>query len=45
MAPYRATHGGAPWLTANLTLASLGAMDNDMAELARRTSVSSWLFT
>ena len=45
MAPYRASHGGAPWLPTNLTLATLGGMDNDMAELARRTAVSSWLFT
>ncbi len=45
MQPYRQHHGGAPWLPVTLTLATLGGMDNDMAELARRTGVSSWLFT
>lgn len=43
--PYREQKGGAPWLPHNLTLAGLGALDADMADLARRSGVSSWLFT
>ena len=45
MQPYRDSKCGAPWLPVNLTLASLAAIDADMAELARRSGVSSWLFT
>lgn len=45
MLPYRDAKGGAPWLPHNLTLASLATLDADMSELARRTGVSSWLFT
>lgn len=45
MQPYRDHHQGAPWLPVTLSLATLSGLDNDMAELARRTGVSSWLFT
>ncbi len=45
MLPYREQKGGAPWMPHNLNLASLGTLDADMADLARRTGVSSWLFT
>ena len=45
MQPYRQHKDGAAWLPANLTLATLGTLDVEMAELARRSGVSSWLFT
>jgi hypothetical protein len=45
MQPYRAQRNGAPWLPQTLTLATLATLDLDMAELARRAGVSSWLFT
>lgn len=45
MLPYREHKNGAHWLPVNLTLATLGTLDVDMAELARRSGVSSWLFT
>ena len=45
MQPYRASKGTAPWLPPALTLAALGTLDADMADLARRAGVSSWLFT
>ena len=45
MQPYRLHRQGAPWLPVNLTLAALGTLDSDMTELARRSGVSSWLFT
>lgn len=45
MQPYRQEKNGAPWIPANLTLATLSTLDVDMAELARRSGVSSWLFT
>ena len=41
---WSATVGGAPWLPENLSLATLGALDAEMADLARRSGVSSWLF-
>lgn len=44
MQPYRQQKDGAPWLPENLSLATLGALDADMADLARRSGVSSWLF-
>jgi hypothetical protein len=44
MQPYRQQKNGAPWLAENLTLATLGMLDADMADLARRSGVSSWLF-
>ncbi len=45
MQPYRQQKDNAPWLPVSLTLASLATLDVDMAELARRAGVSSWLFT
>jgi hypothetical protein len=42
--PYRQQKGGAPWLPAHLTPAVLAQIDSDMAELARRAGVASWLF-
>ncbi len=45
MAPYREKRHGAPWMPETATLASLGALDVDLADLARRGGVSSWLFT
>ena len=45
MHPYRTAKGGAPWLPDPLTLAGLATIDADMADLARRGGVSSWLFT
>ncbi len=45
MAPYREEKGGAPWLPVEASLVSFAALDGDMADLARRGSVSSWLFT
>ncbi len=44
MQPYRQQMHGAPWLPQNLTLATLATLDADMADLARRSGVSSWLF-
>ena len=44
MQPYRQHKAGAPWLPETLTLASLAQIDADMAELARRAGVASWLF-
>lgn len=45
LAPYRRQAGGAPWLAELATPASLAVLDIDMAELARRGGVTSWLFT
>jgi hypothetical protein len=45
MQPYRLHRNGAPWMPVNLTLAALSTLDTDMSELARRSGVSSWLFT
>lgn len=45
MEPYRAKKGGAPWLPAELNHATLADLDADLADLARRAGVSSWLFT
>jgi hypothetical protein len=44
MQPYRLHKGGAPWLPTPLTAAALSQLDADMAELARRAGVASWLF-
>lgn len=45
MHPYRLAREGAPWMPETLNLATFGALDNSLAELARRGGVSSWLFT
>jgi hypothetical protein len=45
MAPYRQARGGAPWLPALASPSSFAVLDVDMADLARRGGVSSWLFT
>jgi hypothetical protein len=45
MEPYRAKKGGAPWLPIELNHATLADLDADLADLARRAGVSSWLFT
>lgn len=43
--PYRRHAGGAPWLADTASQATLAVLDVDMAELARRGGVTSWLFT
>lgn len=45
MEPYRRARNGAPWLPETLTQAALTTIDADMADLARRGGVTSWLFT
>jgi hypothetical protein len=45
MEPYRAKKSGAPWLARELTHSALADLDADLADLARRAGVSSWLFT
>jgi hypothetical protein len=45
MAPYRAAKAGAPWLVETMTPGALATLDADMADLARRGGVTSWLFT
>ncbi|HXF55023.1 MAG TPA: PcfJ domain-containing protein [Hyphomicrobiaceae bacterium] len=45
MEPYRDKKGGAPWLPVELTHPALCILDADLADLARRAGVSSWLFT
>jgi hypothetical protein len=45
MEPYRAKKSGAPWMPSELTHAALAELDADLADLARRAGVSSWLFT
>lgn len=44
-AAYRASQYGAPWLPERLDTDTLGALDADIAALARRAGVTSWLFT
>lgn len=43
--PYRAAKGGARWLVAKPSAEAFEALDSQMADLARRGGVSSWLFT
>jgi hypothetical protein len=45
MAPYRKTTGGARWLPEVPTQAVFDSLNAEMADLARRGGVSSWLFT
>ncbi|MFN3623809.1 MAG: hypothetical protein ACK4TP_07070 [Hyphomicrobium sp.] len=45
IAPYRKTADGAPWLPQNATQAVFDSLNAEMADLARRGGVSSWLFT
>ena len=45
MLPYRVAQRGAPWLPEIATAASFTALDQGIADLARRGGVSSWLFT
>lgn len=45
MHPYRAAKGGAPWMPASPTQSAFTVLDVDIADLARRGSVTSWLFT
>jgi hypothetical protein len=45
MAPYRKRAHGAPWLPQAATQAVFDALNAEMADLARRGGVSSWLFT
>ena len=45
MGPYRRRTGGAPWLAETATQAVFDAFNGEMADLARRGGVSSWLFT
>ena len=44
-AAYRAGKHGAPWLPEMLDTDTLAALDADIAALARRAGVTSWLFT
>jgi hypothetical protein len=45
MLPYRMKKRGAPWLPEIATHATFAALDQDIADLARRGGVTSWLFT
>ena len=45
MGPYRRRTGGAPWLAETATQSVFDAFNGEMADLARRGGVSSWLFT
>ncbi len=45
MGPYRRRTSGAPWLAETTTQAVFDAFNAEMADLARRGGVSSWLFT
>ncbi len=44
-AAYRASQYGAPWLPERLDTDTLATLDADIAALARRAGVTSWLFT
>ena len=43
--PYRDTKAGAPWFDDDATHLMFAGFDADLADLARRGGVSSWLFT
>jgi hypothetical protein len=45
MLAYRMRKRGAPWIPEAATNATFSVLDADMAELARRGGISSWLFT
>lgn len=45
MAPYREARDGAPWLKAEAEDAMFARFNADMADVARRAGVTSWLFT
>jgi hypothetical protein len=45
MQPYRLAQRGAPWLPEVATASTFSALDQGIADLARRGGVSSWLFT
>lgn len=45
MQPYRADRSGAPWFDDHASHLMFAGLDADLADLARRGGVSSWLFT
>lgn len=45
LAPYRAEKRGAPWLPEVPSRDAFALLDRDMADLARRAGITSWLFT
>ena len=45
LAPYRDTKAGAPWFDRDASHLMFAGFDADLADLARRGGVSSWLFT
>jgi hypothetical protein len=45
MQPYRTTHAGAPWLPELTEPIAFATLEANLADLARRIGISSWLFT
>lgn len=45
MLPYRSAHAGAPWFDQDASQLMFASFDAELADLARRGGVSSWLFT
>lgn len=45
MQPYRVQRRGAAWIPEQVSAPVIAALDLDMADLARRAGVTSWLFT
>lgn len=45
MLPYRLRKSGAPWIADPVSSNALSELDSQLADLARRGGVSSWLFT
>lgn len=43
--PYRSAHAGAPWFDSDASGLMFAGFDAELADLARRGGVSSWLFT